>query len=185
MIISSSPTTPPQTHPSLHLLSKCTTMEQLKPIHAHIIKTGLHNPPDQIIWNTIIRAYSLTPSPFPAINFYKLMLSSDVKSNPYTFPALFKSCARIDGLNEGKQSHGHVLKLGLCCDAFIHTSLISFYAQVGGLDDARLVFDESPLRDAVSFTAFCFVYCVLFRLLRSNKRSIPNDDISKAYRDFF
>ncbi|KAI3670964.1 hypothetical protein L1987_87609 [Smallanthus sonchifolius] len=156
MIISSSSViTPPQTHPSLHLLSKCTTMEQLKPIHAQIIKT---NPADLIIWNTIIRAYSLTPSPFPAINLYKFMLSSDIKPNHYTFPCLFKSCARIDGLNEGKQIHGQVLKLGLCCDAFIHTSLISFYAQVGELDDARLVFDESPLRDAVSFTALVTGY---------------------------
>ncbi|CAI9293347.1 unnamed protein product [Lactuca saligna] len=65
---------------------------------------------------------------------------------------------RIDGINEGKQIHGHVLKLGLSYDVFIHTSLINFYSQSGELDDARLVFDKSPLRDPVSFTALITGY---------------------------
>ncbi|KAK1418508.1 hypothetical protein QVD17_27653 [Tagetes erecta] len=195
MIISSSslitiPITPPQTHPSLHLLSKCNNMQQFKPIHAQIIKNGLHKsqfvltkilhfcaintsgdlsyalsifntieqPSDQIIWNTIIRGYTLHSSPFSAIEFYKFMLLSSVEPNSYTFPPLFKSCAKIDAINEGKQIHGHVLKLGYSCDVFIHSSLINFYAQIGELDDARLVFDKSPLRNAASFTALITGY---------------------------
>ncbi|KAI3495898.1 hypothetical protein L1887_38245 [Cichorium endivia] len=118
----------------------------------------IEEPPDPIIWNTIIRGYSLNSSPFSAIDFYKFMLLSGVEPNSYTFPSLIKSCARIDGITEGKQIHGHVLKLGLGCDAFIHTSLINFYSQSGQLDDARLVFDKSPLRDAVSFTALITGY---------------------------
>ncbi|XP_023735886.1 pentatricopeptide repeat-containing protein At1g08070, chloroplastic isoform X2 [Lactuca sativa] len=65
---------------------------------------------------------------------------------------------RIDGINEGKQIHGHVLKLGLGYDVFIHTSLINFYSQSGELDDARLAFEKSPLRDPVSFTALITGY---------------------------
>ncbi|XP_023735885.1 pentatricopeptide repeat-containing protein At1g08070, chloroplastic isoform X1 [Lactuca sativa] len=114
--------------------------------------------PDPIIWNTIIRGYSLNSSPFSAIDFYKFMLLSDVEPNSYTFPSLLKSCARIDGINEGKQIHGHVLKLGLGYDVFIHTSLINFYSQSGELDDARLAFEKSPLRDPVSFTALITGY---------------------------
>ena len=86
------------------------------------------------------------------------MLLSGFEPNSYTFPPLFKSCARIEGINEGKQIHGHVLKLGLGCDVFTHTSLINFYSQSGELDDARLVFDKSPLRDAISFTTLITRY---------------------------
>ncbi|KVI01303.1 pentatricopeptide repeat-containing protein At1g08070, chloroplastic [Cynara cardunculus var. scolymus] len=126
-------------------------------------------PPDQIMWNTIIRGYSLNSSPYSAIDFYRFMLLSGVKPNSYTFPSLFKSCARIDGTNEGKQIHGHVLKLGLGCDVFIHTSMINFYAQSGELEDGRLVFDKSPLRDVVSFTALITGYTSQGRLEDARK----------------
>ncbi|KAL8239767.1 hypothetical protein R6Q59_016334 [Mikania micrantha] len=165
-------------------------MQEFEPIHAQIIKIGLHKShfaltkilhfcatntsgdlsyalsvfdaiedlPDQIIWNTIIRGYSLNSTPSSAIDFYKFMLLSGVEPNSYTFPPLFKSCARIDGIYEGKQIHGHVLKLGLCCDVYIHSSLITFYVQLGELVDGRLVFDKCPLRNAVSLTALIMGY---------------------------
>ncbi|KAH0970376.1 hypothetical protein GBA52_022532 [Prunus armeniaca] len=158
-----------QTHPSLTLLSKCKNMQNLKQVHAHIIKTGLHNThfalsklvefcavspfgdlsyallvfqsienPNQIIWNTIIRGFSLSSKPIQAVEFYVLMLLSGVEPNSYTFPFLLKSCAKFAASHEAKQIHGHVLKLGLDSDAFVHTSLINMYAQNGELDNARL-----------------------------------------------
>ncbi|XP_076909030.1 pentatricopeptide repeat-containing protein At1g08070, chloroplastic-like [Bidens hawaiensis] len=143
----------------------------IPPIHAQFIKTGLHNstqqhPPDQFTWNTIIKAYSLTSS---AIQFYNFMLLSNTQPNSYTFPSLFKSCARVDGLNEGKLVHGHVLNLGVSLDKFVHTSLIDFYVKVGEVEDARLVFDKSPLRDAVSFTALITGYMNQGRLEDARK----------------
>ncbi|BFG40050.1 hypothetical protein CerSpe_263240 [Prunus speciosa] len=178
-----------QTHPSLTLLSKCKSMQNLKQVHAHIIKTGLHNThfslsklvefcavspfgdlsyallvfqsienPNQIIWNTIIRGFSLSSKPIQAVEFYVLMLLSGVEPNSYTFPFLLKSCAKFAASLEGKQIHGHVLKLGLDSDAFVHTSLINMYAQNGELDNARLVFDKSSFRDVVSFTALITGY---------------------------
>ncbi|KAI7748279.1 hypothetical protein M8C21_000970 [Ambrosia artemisiifolia] len=142
-------TPPPQAHPS------SPKTQQSRQIHALFIKQGLHkHPPDHFIWNTIIRAYS----PHSAITLYTFMLFSNLHPNSYTFPPLFKSCATLHAINEGKQIHGHVLKHGFSSDAFIHTSLITFYAQVGDLDNARLLFDKSPLRDAVSFTALITGY---------------------------
>lgn len=160
------------THPQ-----KCKTIKQFKQIHTQIIKLGINktlpifvtieSPPDLIIWNTIIRSYSINSSPFgpfSAIEFYKFMILSDIEPNTYTFPSVLKSCARIGGVSEGKQVHGHVLKLGFAFDVFIHTSLISFYSRVGEIDDARLVFDKSPMRDVVSFTALITGYLNLGRV---------------------
>ncbi|XP_076926041.1 pentatricopeptide repeat-containing protein At1g08070, chloroplastic-like [Bidens hawaiensis] len=143
-------------------------------MHAQFIKTGLHtctqqHPPDQFTWNTLIKSYSLSSSPFSAIQFYNFMLLSNTQPNSYTFPSLFKSCARIEGLNEGKQVHGHVLKLGVCSDKFVHTSLIDFYVKVGEVEDARLVFDKSSMRDAVSFTALITGYTNQGRLEDARK----------------
>ncbi|CAK9133984.1 unnamed protein product [Ilex paraguariensis] len=114
--------------------------------------------PNPIIWNTIIRGYSLSSLPIVAIEFYVKMLSLGIKPNSYTFPFVLKSCAKLGMTHEGKQVHGHVLKLGLESDVYVHTSLINMYAQNGEMDNARLVFDKSSFRDAVSFTALITGY---------------------------
>ncbi|KAJ8643113.1 hypothetical protein MRB53_004861 [Persea americana] len=125
--------------------------------YALIIFNSIHEP-NPIIWNTIIRGYSLSPTPILATSFYIRMLLSGVEPNSYTFPFLLKSCAQIPAPDEGKQVHVHVLKLGLDSDAFVHTSLINMYVRCGELDAARRVFDKSPLRDVVSFTALIAGY---------------------------
>ncbi|KNA12201.1 hypothetical protein SOVF_127900 [Spinacia oleracea] len=114
--------------------------------------------PNTLVWNTVIRGQSLSSSPMGALDLYIRMLFSDVEPNSYTFPFIFKCCAKLGKTREGKQIHGHVLKFGLDSDAFVHTSLINMYAQNGELDCARKVFDKSHLRDPVSFTALISGY---------------------------
>ncbi|KDP32370.1 hypothetical protein JCGZ_13295 [Jatropha curcas] len=114
--------------------------------------------PNQVIWNNIIRGFSLSESPNLAIEYYVHMILSGVNPNSYTFPFVLKSCAKIALPHEGKQIHAHILKLGLENDAFVHTSLITMYAQNCELEHARLVFDKSSMRDVVSFTALITGY---------------------------
>ncbi|XP_006364895.1 pentatricopeptide repeat-containing protein At1g08070, chloroplastic [Solanum tuberosum] len=184
-----------QTHPSFSLLSKCKNMEDLKKVHSHFIKFGLHNTqfalskllefcatkpygdfsyalsifnttdePNHVMYNMIIRGYSLSSSPSFAIDFYEKMLFSGNRPNSYTFPFLLKSCAKIMDTQMGKMIHGHVFKLGLMTDVYVHASLINMYAQNGEMDDARLVFDKSSKRDAVSFTALINGYALKGRV---------------------
>jgi len=86
------------------------------------------------------------------------MLYYGVQPNSHTFPFLFKSCAKAKAAHEGKQLHAHALKLALHFNPHVHTSVIHMYASVGEMDFARLVFDKSSLRDAVSFTALITGY---------------------------
>uniref|UniRef100_A0A803MQB4 DYW domain-containing protein n=1 Tax=Chenopodium quinoa TaxID=63459 RepID=A0A803MQB4_CHEQI len=109
--------------------------------------------PNTLVWNTVIRGKSLSSAPMGAFDLYIRMLVSGAEPNSYTFPFVLKSCAKSGNTQEGKQVHGHVLKLGLDSDVFVHTALINMYAQIGDLDCARKVFDKSPLRDPVSYTA--------------------------------
>ncbi|KAF3633116.1 hypothetical protein FXO38_25748 [Capsicum annuum] len=60
----------------------------------------------------------------------------------------------------GKLIHGHVFKVGLMCDVYVHASLLNMYAQNGEMDDARLLFDKSSQRDVVSFTALINGYAL-------------------------
>ncbi|KAF2317975.1 hypothetical protein GH714_041299 [Hevea brasiliensis] len=114
--------------------------------------------PNHVIWNNIIRGLSLSESPIFAVEYYVRMILSGMNPNTHTFPFVLKSCAKIGGAHEGKQIHAHILKLGLENDAFVHTSLITMYAQNGELENARMVFKKSSMRDAVSFTALITGY---------------------------
>ncbi|PHT51905.1 Pentatricopeptide repeat-containing protein [Capsicum baccatum] len=120
--------------------------------------------PNHIMYNMIIRGYSLSESPNLAIDFYERMLFSGNQPNSYTFPFILKSCGKIMDTQMGKMIHGHVFKAGLMCDVYVHASLINMYAQNGEMDDARLVFDKSSQRDVVSFTALINGYALKGRV---------------------
>lgn len=125
--------------------------------YALSIFNSVHNP-NHVIYNMMIRGYSLSSSPYLALHYYVNMLLFGLQPNSYTFPFLLKSVTKLMVACAGKQVHGHVFKLGLGNDVFVHTSLVNMYAQHGNLDDARLVFDKSDFRDAVSFTALIAGY---------------------------
>ncbi|CAH2038608.1 unnamed protein product [Thlaspi arvense] len=114
--------------------------------------------PNQLIWNTMLRGYALSSDPVSALKLYVVMISLGLLPNSYTFPFLLKSCAKSKAFEEGQQIHGHVLKLGYEPDLYVHTSLISMYAQNGRLEDAHKVFDRSSHRDVVSYTALITGY---------------------------
>ncbi|XP_027330759.1 pentatricopeptide repeat-containing protein At1g08070, chloroplastic [Abrus precatorius] len=118
---------------------------------------SLHQP-NHFVWNTLIRGHSFTLSPISSFQLYVGMLHSGVQPNSHTFPFLFKSCAKARATHEGKQLHAHVLKLALHSHPHVHSSIIHMYSSVGELTCARLVFDKSTLRDAVSFTALVTGY---------------------------
>ncbi|KAL2348858.1 hypothetical protein Fmac_002858 [Flemingia macrophylla] len=141
----------------LKLLSKCGDMRSMKQIHSLLIKSGLlHSLPQPtlFVWNTLIRAHPLSPS----LHLYAHMLHSGLLPNSHTLPSLLNSCALTRATHEAKQLHAHALKLALHSHPHVHTSLIHMYSKLGLLRHARLVFDKSTHRDAVSFTALITGY---------------------------
>ncbi|CAA7026245.1 unnamed protein product [Microthlaspi erraticum] len=135
--------------------------------------------PNQFIWNTMLRGHASSSDPLSALKLYLCMISHGHLPNPYTFPFLLKSCAKLKAFSEGQQIHGHVLKLGCDLDLYIHTSLVSMYAQNGRLEDARKVFDKSPHRDVVSYTALITGYASrgYIRSARKMFDEIPMRDV--------
>ncbi|CAL0319215.1 unnamed protein product [Lupinus luteus] len=69
------------------------------------------------------------------------------------FIGLLKKCSKNRLLNQGKQVHGVVEKLGFRGDLVLNNDLIDMYAKCGTLDLAGLVFDKMPERNVVSWTA--------------------------------
>ncbi|XP_073132479.1 pentatricopeptide repeat-containing protein At5g66520-like [Henckelia pumila] len=107
------------------------------------------------LYNTMIRGYVQSNLPVFAILCYKDMLRDGLIRNNYTFTPLMKACSMILGDMRcmGLLTHAHVLKLGFCCDLFVASALIEFYALKHDMGRARMLFDEMPIKDVVLWTA--------------------------------
>lgn len=79
----------------------------------------------------------------------------------YTYPILVQAAALRVNEFEGKQMHGHVLKLGFYTDVYVQNTLINMYSVCGNMDSARHVFDESPELDSVSWNSILAGYVQL------------------------
>lgn len=166
---------------TLSLLERCSNMEELKQIHGHMLKTGLAADivqvsrvvtfcvssksgsleyaqmvfdripePNTFVYNVMVRGYSNSTEPEKAIFMYQQMLHSSVPHNSYTFPFLLKACSC---LSETEQIHAHVLKFGFGSNVYAINALIHAYAKSGNLEPARLLFDNLPERDVVTWNS--------------------------------
>nr|GLL47245.1 pentatricopeptide repeat-containing protein At2g42920, chloroplastic [Ipomoea trifida] len=172
--------------PYLSMLeNNCTSMKDLKKIHAQLIKTALINDPiaasrvlafsatspasdinyaflffnqmkirNLFAWNTMIRGFSQSSTPENAIFlFIDMLVNSGVEPCRLTYPSVFKAYTRIGLARDGAQLHGRVIKLGLDFDTYVRNAVIHMYASCGVLSEARKLFDEDKVVDAVTWNS--------------------------------
>ncbi|XP_021899023.1 pentatricopeptide repeat-containing protein At3g62890-like [Carica papaya] len=125
--------------------------------HSLHIFHHIHNT-NSFMWNTMMRANVQRNSPQEAMFLYRFMLVNDVLPDNYTYPILVRGCALRLMEVEGKQMHNHVLKLGYDSDVYVQNTLINMYAVCGNMEDARKLFDESPVLDLVSWNSILAGY---------------------------
>ncbi|XP_031380814.1 pentatricopeptide repeat-containing protein At4g21065-like [Punica granatum] len=139
--------------------SKLFTFSALSPAgdlsHARLILRS-HPSPNSYFFNTLLRAYSHSPNPSHPLE--ALSLFSSILEDPhpapdkFTYPFLFKCCARL-GLNRaGEQVHAQVVKSGLTSDLYVAHGLIHMYSACGESGHALEIFDRMLERDVVSWT---------------------------------
>ncbi|XP_059658131.1 pentatricopeptide repeat-containing protein At4g21065-like [Cornus florida] len=118
---------------------------------------------DTFLFNTVIRAYAQTSNTkHNAVYYYKVMLEHSVLPNKFTYPFVLKACAGIGSLNLGKQVHGSVVKIGFDTDLHVQNTMVHMYCSCGsGVEFARMVFDEMPVSDSVSWSAMIGGYARL------------------------
>ncbi|XP_020679130.1 pentatricopeptide repeat-containing protein At5g48910 isoform X2 [Dendrobium catenatum] len=132
--------------------------------------------PNIFSWNTIIRAFSESDeSPLQAVHIYIRLLHNDLpKPNRYSYPSLFKACARNSAIEEGTQIHCHVMKLGFFKDGFVLTNLARLYTLSGKMEDARKLVKRSFLQpgseaNAVLHNILIDGYCRLGMISNARK----------------
>ena len=80
---------------------------------------------------------------------------SHLAHSPYS--KALKISAKMGFLCEGKQLHGHLVKLGLC-NPYLQNQILNVYVRCKELDDAHKLFDEMTVRRVVAWnTVICGV----------------------------
>ncbi|KAL3832984.1 hypothetical protein ACJIZ3_007720 [Penstemon smallii] len=112
--------------------------------------------PDISVYNDLIRCFTgsrSNESSFVALLLYRDLVENGFVGNSYTYPFVLKACSQLLALKEGQMVHASVTKNGFVLDLYVVNTLMRFYGVCGRVVDARKVFDESPERDLVSWTA--------------------------------
>ncbi|CAL5376763.1 unnamed protein product [Camellia sinensis] len=174
--------------PFNNLLNSCSSLSDLKRIHALIITNGSHKnlllstklitlaryvvptmdyacklfdlmpERDLFLWNTMIRGYADLGPCQEAIVLYRVMHLIGLLPDSYTFPSVVRSCAVLSALMEGREVHCNIIKNGFDLDVFVQSSLITMYSQSGEIFNSELIFGEMVVRNIVSWTALIAGY---------------------------
>lgn len=105
-------------------------------------------------WNVTIRGYLEKDDVKQGLVLYKQMLvSSGLRPDNYTFPLLFKCCARLGWVRMAYGMIGQVYRLGFELDLFVCNAMIHVLLSCGELNVACKLFDESCVRDLVSWNS--------------------------------
>lgn len=170
------------------LFQQSKTTTHLHQIHSLILKTALHfddfivsnfietsssisinyatlffnnSPvtPPLFAWNTLIKAYSKSPTPSESVKLHCLLRrTTDLKPDKFTYPFVFKACGRCSLLAAGGSVHSLILKTGFDSNLCINNTLVRMYAACGNVGYASEVFDEMLDRDVVSWSSMIAAY---------------------------
>ncbi|XP_031489648.1 pentatricopeptide repeat-containing protein At1g08070, chloroplastic-like [Nymphaea colorata] len=98
--------------------------------------------PNSFMWNAMLGGFVKHGLPEEALDFFLRMVGTGEMGDNYTYPFVLKSCSELDVVEEGRQVHCRVVKMGLDKDVFVQNSLTHLYASVGNMDAARQMFDR-------------------------------------------
>ncbi|KAH6776389.1 Pentatricopeptide repeat superfamily protein [Perilla frutescens var. hirtella] len=88
-----------------------------------------------------------------ALRLFNRMKSYGLEPCDYAFSGAITSCAVLAALEQGRQLHGQVIRLGFDSSLSTSNALITMYARCGVLDAAYRVFLTMPCLDSVSWNA--------------------------------
>ncbi|XP_042482361.1 pentatricopeptide repeat-containing protein At5g46460, mitochondrial [Macadamia integrifolia] len=111
-----------------------------------------------ISWTTMISGMDQHGESDKALSLFRQMLDSGVIPTSSTFCCALTACAKISALNQGVQLHANLIKLGYVFDAFVSTSLITFYANCEKIEECRQIFHENLDINVVMWTALLTGY---------------------------
>ncbi|KAA8525627.1 hypothetical protein F0562_007491 [Nyssa sinensis] len=103
--------------------------------------------------NAMMFGYIICGNSRRALELFALMHKSGERSDEITLATVAKACGCLVGLEEGRQIHAHVMKVGVDLDICVSGGLLDIYIKCGDMVHACKVFQGIPAPDDVAWTA--------------------------------
>ncbi|CAN6439008.1 unnamed protein product [Victoria cruziana] len=146
-----------------------------------------------ISWNTMIAAYVQCGQEKDSFSTFRQMQKKGEIPDEFTLSSLLKACGTLGSLEKGVLIHASVITLGFSRSIILASALIDLYVKCQCLTEARKVFEASPRKNVVSWTAMLVGYAQgarimesmeLFGQLRRSEIQIDNFVISSLVGSF-
>ncbi|KAI8567130.1 hypothetical protein RHMOL_Rhmol02G0096700 [Rhododendron molle] len=115
-----------------------------------------------VAWNAMILGYVHNGFVSEALEMFKRMNLSGIKLDEFTYTSVLSACASAGLFLFGKQVHAYILrmedKLSRDFSLSVDNALITLYWKCGKVDEARMIFNNMPVRDLVSWNAILSSY---------------------------
>eukprot|EP01018_Ginkgo_biloba_P018940 Gb_33111 [translate_table: standard] len=134
------------------LYSKCGNIEDARQVFHSMFER------DEVSWTAMIVGYAQNMLGEEALKLFCEMQRVGMKPNQFTFASVLTACTAIPALEQGRQIHTCIIRIGFDSDAFIGSALVDMYAKCGVVEDARQLFDKMAEPDGVSWNAMIAGY---------------------------
>ncbi|AEE86786.1 putative protein [Arabidopsis thaliana] len=116
---------------------------------------------DIVSWNVMIDGYAQHGFPNDALMlFQKLLAEGKPKPDEITVVAALSACSQIGALETGRWIHVFVKSSRIRLNVKVCTGLIDMYSKCGSLEEAVLVFNDTPRKDIVAWNAMIAGYAM-------------------------
>ncbi|XP_050222166.1 pentatricopeptide repeat-containing protein At2g33680 isoform X2 [Mercurialis annua] len=108
---------------------------------------------NSITWSAMITGYAQSGDSHKAAKLFSKMHFAGISPSEFTLVGVLNACSDTCAIEEGKQVHCYLLKLGFESQMFIMTALVDMYAKSGCTADARKGFNYLQEPDLVLWTS--------------------------------
>ncbi|XP_057497394.1 pentatricopeptide repeat-containing protein At4g04370-like [Actinidia eriantha] len=108
---------------------------------------------DIVSWNSLVSCYAQFGNIGEILNLLSRMRIEGVDPDKQTFGSLVSATAKQSDHDLGQLVHARILTAGFEIDAHVETSLIVMYLKCGNFDNAFQIFERTPDKDVILWTA--------------------------------
>nr|GEV15888.1 pentatricopeptide repeat-containing protein At3g02330 [Tanacetum cinerariifolium] len=109
-------------------------------------------------YNAIIIGCARVDQGLEALHLFHNLMNTNLGFDDITLSGVFSACAAIKSYTVGVQLHGLTIKSMLQSNICVENAILDMYGKCGALAEARSVFEEMQIRDAVSWNAIIAAY---------------------------
>ncbi|XP_020094971.1 pentatricopeptide repeat-containing protein At1g08070, chloroplastic-like [Ananas comosus] len=109
---------------------------------------------NRVVWTSMVSWYTMNGYPKDALLlFAEMELEEGMEGDEVAIASALSACAELKDLEYGKKLHCRIRQSGMKICVVLGTALINLYAKCGEMESAREVFDETPERNIVAWSA--------------------------------